>query len=147
MSSSIGSTDNHAERRSKGHCCGNWGRRGNWSGLNIAAMVVGFIIFWPVGLFLLYWIITGRSVKDLPQSLRAQWSRMTGNGHTNGVDSSDNVVFNEFQQTQYDRIREIKDEIKERSHRFAEFRANAKRRADEDEFNRFMAEAPVRNDG
>ena len=55
---------------------------------------------------------------------------------------SDNVVFNEFQQTQYDRIREIRDEIKERSRRFAQFRANAKRRADEEEFNRFMGDAP-----
>ena len=147
MSSSIGSTVDQTERRSRGHCCGNWGRRGNWSALNIAAMVVGFMIFWPIGLLILYWIIKGRSVKELPQGIREQWSKMTGSWHGNGNGSSDNVVFNEFQQTQYDRIREIKDEIKERTRRFAEFRANAKRRADEEEFSRFMAEAPVRNDG
>ena len=106
-------------------------------------MVLGFVIFWPVGLLILYWIIKGRSVKDLPQGIRDAWSKVTGSKSDNG----DNVVFNEFQQTQYDRIREIKDEIKERSRRFADFRANAKRRADEEEFNRFMREAPVRNDG
>ncbi len=147
MSSSSGSNADQPKRRTRGHCCGNWGSKGNWSGLNITAMVVGFIVFWPVGLFFLYWIIKGRSVKELPQTIRELWSRMTGSWHGNDVGPSDNVVFNEFQQTQYDRIREIKDEIKERSRRFFEFRTNAKRRADEEEFNRFMGEAPVRNDG
>lgn len=148
MSSSIGSTADQSERRSKGHCCGNWDGRGNWSGFNIAAMVVGFVIFWPIGLLILYWIIKGRNVKELPGAIRDQWSRMTGGSKTNDGARSDNVVFNEFQQTQYDRIREIKDEIKERSRRFSEFRASAKRRADEEEFSRFMSEAPpVHNDG
>ena len=147
MSSSTGSTVDQPERRSRGYCCGNWSGRGNWSGLNIAAMVVGFMVFWPIGLLILYWIIKGRSVKELPQGIREQWSKMTGSRRGNGDGPSDNVVFNEFQQTQYDRIREIKDEIKERSRRFAAFRANAKRRADEEEFNRFMSKAPVRNDG
>lgn len=145
MASSIGSTVDQPERQSRAHCCGNWGSRGNWSILNIAAMVVGFMVFWPIGLFILYWIIKGRSVKELPRSIREQWSKIAKGRDVEGS-SSGNVVFNEFQQTQYDRIREIKDEIKERSRRFAEFRANAKRRADEEEFNRFMAEAPVRND-
>ena len=91
-----------------------------------------------------------RSVKDLPNGMRRQWSRVTGNwsgsgGYGHGG-AHDNVVFNEYQQTQYDRIREIKDEIKDRSRRFAQFRSDAKRRADEEEFNRFMSEAPVRND-
>ena len=91
-------------------------------------------------------MIKGRSVKELPDGVRRQWSRMTGSwsgsgGFSHGGDN-DNVVFNEYQQTQYDRIREIRDEIKERSRRFARFRASAKRRADEDEFNRFMSEAP-----
>ena len=143
MSSSSDSTYGH---RSSGYC---WGSRGNWSGFNIAAMVVGFVLFWPIGLLILYWIARGRSVKDLPAGIRRQWSKFSGqwqHGDGVGAGSSENVVFNEFQQTQYDRIREIKDEIKERSRRFAEFRANAKRRADEEEFNRFMDEVPGRND-
>lgn len=151
MSSSSDSTRGQADHRSRGHCCGNWGGNGNWSGLNIAAMVLGFVVFWPIGLLILYWNIKGRSIKDLPKSMGRQWSKMTAGFRRNdGCNPSyhgDNTIFNEFQQTQYDRIREIKDEIKERSHRFSEFRANAKRRADEEEFNRFMKEAPARNDG
>lgn len=104
------------------------------------------VIFWPVGLFILYWILKGRNVGDIPQGMKNKWSKMTGSNGMGRSHGSDNVVFDDFQQTQYDRIREIKDEIKERSRRFSDFRERARRRADEEEFNRFMNEAPVRND-
>ena len=150
MSSANPSTNHQPADRSRRRCCGGRDRRSNWSGINIFAMVVGFMLFWPIGLFVLYWILTGRDVRDVPRWISQQWSKVTG--MRNGFDgfgneaSSDNVVFNEFQQTQYDRIREIREEVKERSRRFAEFRANARRRADEEEFNRFMADAPGSDD-
>lgn len=115
---------------------------GHWTGLNIAAMVVGFVFFWPIGLVILYWTLKGRNVKELPAALKDRVGQMMGScGRDAG--GSGNVVFNEFQQTQYDRIREIKAEIKERSDRFNAFRADAKRRADQEEFDRFMASAPA----
>lgn len=123
-------------------CCGFSGRQGNWSGRNIAAMVVGFILFWPIGLILLYWNITGRDVRELPAAIRGMWSKATGRG-TSGLATQDNVVFREYQQTQYDRIRDIKSEIEERARRFKAFREEARRRRDEDEFNRFMASSPL----
>ena len=150
MSSSSRTTYEQSDYRAHGLCNGNKGKCGNWSGFNIAAMILGFVLFWPIGLFILYWILTGRNVRDLPQAMRQQWSTMTGywhRGDSPGNGPSDNVVFNEYQQTQYDRIHEIKEEIKARSRRFYEFRADAKRRADEEEFNRFMADAPGRTEG
>jgi len=129
--------------RRNGHRCG-----GNWSGLNIAAMVVGFVLFWPLGLFLLFWNITGKDVQELPNAIRGLWSRVDDAWRGNGSDSrstTKNDVFNEFQQAQYERIREIKDEIKKRARRFRDFRARAKRRADEEEFNQFMSDAPAKD--
>lgn len=133
--------------RSQGnHCCSGWGKNGNWSGFNIGAMVLGFVFFWPVGLVILYWISKGRKVETLPQGIRDQWAKMKGGWSGKGCCGStrrhDNDLFNQFQQTQYDRIVEIKEEIKERSQRFSAFRDDVKRRADEEEFNRFMADAP-----
>ncbi len=151
MSSSSSSKSDQPGNRSRGKYCGGRSKCGNWSGLNIATMVLGFVLFWPIGLLILYWNITGRNVKDLPQAIRHQWSRMKG--CTKGVDCfsdkrhSDNAVFDEFQQTQHDRIDEIKEEIKVRSRRFGEFRADAKRRADEEEFNQFMADTPANQNG
>ena len=113
-------------------------RRGRWTGFNIAAMVVGFVFFWPVGLVVLYWILKGRDARDLPAAIRDQWRMFRGGSYNR----SDNVVFNEYQQTQYDRTKEIKDEIDSRARRFTQFRDDAQRRKDEEEFNRFMASSP-----
>ena len=135
MSSSTGTNDFLKSRLQKNHCS-------NWSCFNITAMVLGFILFWPLGLFLLFWIMTGRSIKELPGQLRELWAIVTNWGGFESKVSSDNVIFDEYQQTQYDRIREIKAEIKDRGRRFHQFRDDAKRRADEEEFNRFMSSAP-----
>jgi len=106
-------------------------------------MVVGFVFFWPFGLVVLYWILKGHDVRDLPAAMRDKWQQLRGGNYGR----SDNVMFNEYQQTQYDRIKEIKDEIDARGKRFDEFRAAAKRREDEEEFSRFMASSPGRSAG
>jgi len=121
------------EGRARGH-------RAQWSGFNIAAMVLGFVFFWPIGLIVLGWILSGRHVQELPGAVRQLWFTVFDKrGNSSG---SGNCVFHDYQQTQYDRIREIKEEIKARSHRFSEFRSDAKRRADQEEFDRFMASSP-----
>jgi len=138
MCSSRRSTVESRAYRSWSNSADAAGRSGRWTGVNIVAMVVGFVLFWPVGLVVLFWIYSGRDVRDLPGAVREQWGRMF-NGQKSVQGDSDNVVFNDYQQTQYDRIREIKEEIKSRAQRFAEFRMDARRRADQEEFDRFMA--------
>ena len=137
-------TSNHASRCSRGlgsrGVGSKWGKKGDWSGFNIAAMVLGFIFFWPVGLVILYWIIRGRDVRTLPGAARDKWHSFFS-GSSAG--RSSNIVFDEYQQTQYDRIREIKEEIRERSRRFASFKEDAQRRVDQEEFNQFMASSPA----
>jgi len=144
MTSSSGNND---LGRSAGASAGEY-RRGrachkrNWSGTNIFAMVLGFVFFWPVGLLVLFWILTGRNAVDLPGAIKDKWlafregSDMEFRFSTS--DKTDNVVFNEYQQTQYDKIREIKHEISERSKRFVNYREDAQRRADQKEFEAFM---------
>lgn len=138
MCSSRRSTVESRSHRSWSGSADNAGRSGRWTGVNIAAMVVGFVLFWPVGLVVLFWIYTGRDVQELPGAIKEQWGRMF-HGTKRTQEDSDNVVFNDYQQTQYDRIREIKEEIKSRAQRFGEFRMSARRRADQEEFDRFMA--------
>ncbi len=140
MTSSSATMNDNGTHGNGGRCCG-FGGSANWSFPNIVAMVIGFVLFWPIGLFILYWILTGRSVTDMRSHFAEKWHRFKGHD-TGEAKGTDNQVFNEYQQTQYDRIREIKDEIKERARRFAEFRSDAKRRADEEEFRRFMDDTP-----
>ena len=149
MTSSSNSTGQHTDAGASKRSRCKRSSDANWSGINIAVMVAGFMLFWPIGLFMLFWILIGRDAQALPATIRQQWSKVTGFWEgTNGQhahDSTENVVFNEFQQTQYERIREIKDELSERARRFRDFRANAQRRADEEEFSNFMSDAPARN--
>ena len=139
MTSSTNATANSKSEfsYSRKACCS----KGNWSGVNIAAMVIGFVLFWPVGLLILYWNLTGRNLKDLPGAVQEKWSAIFNGSGVKKMknNSTENTVFDEFQQTQYDRINEIKDEIKNRAKNFKDFRSNAKRRADEAEFNEFMS--------
>lgn len=138
-SSSTTANNSHQYHHSRSDCC----KKGNWSFLNIAAMIVGFILFWPVGLFLLFWNISGRDVRDVPSVIQEKCAAMfngsffRSRGHQESAEG--NSVFEEYQQTQYDRVTEIKEEIKDRSRRFKNFRSKAKRRADESEFKDFMS--------
>ena len=138
-SSSSTMSDGDTQHRKRG-CCGS-GAKANWSGVNIAAMVIGFVVWWPIGLFLLFWNMTGHDVLNLPADLTEKWQQIKGI-QTTKTESTDNEVFNDYQQTQHDRIREIKEEIKSRARRFTEFRSDAKRRADEEEFRQFMDDTP-----
>jgi len=115
---------------------------GNWSGVNIAAMVLGFIVFPPLGFVVLVWALMGRPIQELPAWIREKWQKLFPGARSLSFSDSDNVVFNEYQQTQYDRIREIKDEIGRRAEAFRAFRFDAKRRQDQKEFEDFMARNP-----
>lgn len=136
----------HASPASSGRSCGE--RRGNWTPVNTVATVLGFVFFWPIGLFVLFWVLSGRDVRSLPGAVREQWHALRGHegrGFSTATRTG-NVAFDDFQRTQYDRIREIKHEIVARAQRFQAFRASAQRQRDDDEFARFMATAPDRRD-
>jgi len=115
---------------------------GNWGGTNIAAMILGFVFWWPLGLAVLLWTITGHQIHDLPAWVREKWVQLFRGEKVRTGNESDNVIFNEYQQTQYDRIQEIKEEIKKRAEAFRTFRSDAKRRKDRREFEEFMASSP-----
>lgn len=141
------SSANHTSAgHSRGCCFSGDGQSpcgGHWSGANIAAMVLGFIVFAPLGLAILAWTLFGRPVQDLPGWVRDRWNAFSG-GHRSyrGGNDSDNQVFNEYQQAQHDRIREIREEIGKRAEAFRRFRFDAKRRKDRQEFDDFMSGGP-----
>jgi hypothetical protein len=120
-------------------CCGHW------SGANIAALVLGFIIFPPLGFIVLVWTILGHPIQELPGWVRGKWHQIARNHSQESYKESENIVFNEYQQTQYDRIREIKEDLKRRAEAFRSFRFDAKRRKDQAEFDEFMANKPSNN--
>lgn len=140
----MSSTNYSNPDRSRGTCCLGGG---HWSGANIAAMVLGFVVFPPLGFVVLVWAILGHPIQELPGWVRDKWAQVFRGGKARTHDGNDNTVFDEYQQTQRDRISEIRKEIKSRAEAFGAFRFDAKRRKDEQEFRDFMARTPEQGQG
>ena len=95
-----------------------WGR-GAW----IAAMVLGFVLAWPIGLALLFYMIwSGRMTCSGKRKLSWRRSRPTGNS-----------AFDEYRE---ETLRRLEDE----QGAFEGFLGNLRRAKDRAEFDQFMSE-------
>jgi hypothetical protein len=96
----------------------------------IAAMVVGFVMFWPVGFVFLYFLIRRKQMAC--NFRRADWSayrvmRPTGN-----------AAFDDYRRATLDRL-------EEESREFGAFVERLRRAKDQSEFEAFMAERARQN--
>ena len=97
--------------------------RGAW----IAAMILGFILFWPIGLALLFFLIWSGRMGCGRKWKRENWKRM---GNT--MRSSGNAAFDEYKA---ETIRRLEEE----QQAFREFLAKLRMAKDKAEFEDFMA--------
>lgn len=118
-------------------------------GWEIAAMVVGFVVFWPVGLAILGYFLVRRhkmqtgegfylfscrkdearaAMKAFKADLRG---RMSGSG---------NAAFDDYRTEVLRRLEEERRKLDEEQMAFREFMLRLKRAKDQEEFDRFMAE-------
>ncbi|MCC7347303.1 MAG: DUF2852 domain-containing protein [Variibacter sp.] len=129
-----------AEQRS-----GRRRRCGRWSGFEIAAMVLGFVLFWPVGLAILFWILWNKQqgrTTALPQWTPA-WARswgMPGASEAGALArASGNSAFEEWKQGELQRLEEEHRRLAAAQKEFQGFLDQLKRAKDREEFDRFMA--------
>ena len=100
--------------------------KGAW----IAAMILGFILFWPLGLATLFFLIwSGR------MGCRGRHNHMRGRWHGMGAHmrSSGNSAFDEYKA---ETIRRLEDEQKA----FTDFLDRLRKSKDKQEFDQFMDE-------
>lgn len=114
--------------------------------LNVVVVFAAFVVFWPLGLFLLIWICLGRTlgelcdlIADLGRKVQEWFSRQS----TLRAGSSGNRVFDDYQQTQHDRIEEIRQEIRERDKAFREFKVQQDREMEQKQFDDFIQKTPA----
>jgi hypothetical protein len=108
----------------------------------IVLMILGFVLFWPIGLaILLYMIWSGRMRywKDAGRDL-AGHARRYGCGWNGGFRSTGNRAFDEYRT---ETLRRLEDEQKE----FTEFLERLRKARDKTEFDQFMAERRSRGQG
>ncbi len=138
-SSTAQSWQDQAMRRSNEavrSACGAWNRR-RWSGFEIAIMVLGFIIFWPLGLAILFWILwKKRHGEDIAMP---QWMSNFNIGNVGAPRSSGNRAFEEWKAAELARLEEERRKLFEAQREFEEFLDQLKHAKDKEEFDRFMA--------
>ena len=122
-----------------------------WSPLTIALMVLGFIIFWPLGLAVLGYILWGEKFGGSAEKAQAYWNKGCGymrnnNKHGFGrtgfasTSSSGNAAFDEYRAEQLKRLEEERARLDAEIDAFHEYMANLNKAKDREEFDRFMNE-------
>jgi hypothetical protein len=134
-----------------------------WKAVEILAMILGFIVFWPIGLAVLGWKMWQRRSGyrgDLVSFGREQWAkrahwgaRRWGYGANNwqgfgyGFDSTGNRAFDEWRAAELTRLEEERQRLVAAEREFAEYMENLRHARDREEFERFMNERRNRQAG
>ena len=145
----------------------NWRRSGGsrWSAFEIIAMVLGFIVFWPIGLAILgykFWQSRngGPDLQTLAtnkwqdartmMSSNSAWSSSwrCGGAMRNAsrfyTPSTGNAAFDEWRTAELARLEEERRKLDDAQREFAEYVDAIRRAKDREEFERFMAERRAR---
>ncbi len=117
-----------------------------WSPVTIALMVLGFIIFWPLGLAMLAYILWGEyfggSTEKAERWVQKQkdWARDRRSRHSHQANwqSSGNAAFDDYRTEQLRRLEEERKHLDEEVREFHEYMHNLRKARDREEFDRFM---------
>jgi hypothetical protein len=113
--------------------------------LEIGAIVVGFIYWWPVGLALVAWKLAGYpAFTELRDGARRTFSDLEGARPASRFaasrrDSTGNAAFDDYRRAELDRLEAQRRALAEESRAFAEFVEELKRAKDREQFDAFMA--------
>lgn len=139
------------------HRCGR-----GWQPIEIVAMVLGFIVFWPIGLAIIAWKIwqkrsgypgdlatfTQEKVDDMRnRAFGCGAARKWGFAGTGpGYDApprrgeTGNRVFDDWKAAELERLEEERRKLEEAQKEFADYLAHLRQARDRDEFDRFRRE-------
>jgi hypothetical protein len=127
--------------------------RPEWTPATIALMVLGFIVFWPLGLAMLAYIIFGdrlRGFKRDANDRADRWfagCRRASSRYNNTHFSTGNVAFDDWRKSELDRLEEERRKLDEMREEFDSYARELRRAKDQEEFDRFMRERRNRPNG
>ncbi|AYD03123.1 DUF2852 domain-containing protein [Neorhizobium sp. NCHU2750] len=125
--------------------------RPGWTPATIALMVLGFVVFWPLGLAMLAYIIFGDRLQGFKADAGgpAKWfsnCRKAGQSYRTPF-STGNMAFDEWRRAELDRIEEERRKLDQMREDFDSYMRELRRAKDQEEFDRFMRERKNRPSG
>lgn len=119
--------------------------RPGWSPVTIGLMVLGFIVFWPLGLAMLAYILWGDRFQSMARDARDQWNTSPMKGtfcnmsKNTGFSRTGNVAFDDYREREIKRIEDERAKLDEMRADFDSYLRELRRAKDQEEFDRFMA--------
>lgn len=118
--------------------------RPDWTPATVALMVLGFMVFWPLGLAMLAYIVFGDRFRSFKQSANQTadglFSKCRSNGFRATHFSTGNVAFDDWRKAELERLEEERRKLDEMRADFDRYVRELRRAKDQEEFDRFMRE-------
>ena len=115
-----------------------------WTPATIALMVLGFVVFWPLGLAMLAYILWGDRLDafkaDVNRATDGFASSLRRNRPGMGAASSGNAAFDEWRDTELSRLDEERKKLDEMRREFDQHMRDLRMARDRKEFDQFMAD-------
>jgi biopolymer transport protein ExbB/TolQ len=115
--------------------------RPDWTPATVALMVLGFVVFWPLGLAMLAYILFGEKFQSFKREANRKadtafaWCR-TNNDSASA--STGNVAFDDWRKAELERLDEERRRLDEMRAEFDNYARELRRAKDQEEFDRFM---------
>jgi hypothetical protein len=116
-----------------------------WTPLTIILMVIGFIVYWPIGLGVLAYILAGDRIPEVKKFFadapgkKDWWPAWRGG--SKGYSRTGNVAFDEYREKEMKRMEEERSKLDEERRAFETFMNDVHAARDREEFDRFTREA------
>ena len=114
-----------------------------WTPATIALMVIGFMVFWPLGLAMLAYIIWGDRLdgfkRDVNKATDGMFASCRGRSHWKAQSRTGNVAFDDWREKELERLAVERRKLDETLAEFDDYARELRRAKDQEEFDRFMS--------
>ena len=121
-------------------------------------MVLGFMIFWPLGLAMLAYILWGDRLEEFKSDVNRATDNMANNfkcrtrwgrrqHHSSSTFATGNVAFDDWREAEMARLEEERRKLDEMRNEFDEYLHELRRAKDADEFEEFMKSKKPKSSG
>lgn len=111
-----------------------------WTPATVALTVAGFMVFWPLGLGMLAYVLFGDRFEGFKREANATVDGMFRSCRkSSSYSATGNVAFDEWREKEIERLNEERRKLDELRADFEEELRELRRAKDQEDFDRFMA--------